>query len=191
MNVDDKKGRAVEHFLGSADSIEELRRAASPSRSSLFERVRTRGASLLNSRTTRRIATNVLASAGAWLLSYAAVETASSFGFDWTLQKLSQSIGLMLGALVGYRVGARATYVASMGLALATAAEYVMDVVAGQPAVRGMWPHLFLVAIGVLAAMGATSSGRTPPLATVFDEDQPAVDDGEGRLHNRHLQLLT
>lgn len=191
MNVDDKKGRAVEHFLGSADSIEELRRAASPSRSSLFERVRTRGASLLNSRTTRRIATNVLASAGAWLLSYAAVETASSFGFDWTLQKLSQSIGLMLGALVGYRVGARATYVASMGLALATAAEYVMDVVAGQPAVRGMWPHLFLVAIGVLAAIWTTSGGRTPPLSNVFDEEQPAVEDGDGRMRNRHLQLLT
>ena len=103
-----------------------------------------------------RIARNTAGLVIGWV-SVAGLAVADSIvGEPWLVHKLSDPVGLVIGAVIASRLRARAASVVLGGLAMAQAAEFLLDLSSGAPAIRGSAPHIALMIAGV----GGVAIGR-------------------------------
>ena len=91
------------------------------------------------------VGTGVVLVAGASVLND--VESA------WLVRKLLDPVALGLGAALAMRFKVRPLAILLGGLAVATGAEFLMDMWAGQPAIRGAEPHFGLMIAGVAGVL--------------------------------------
>jgi hypothetical protein len=78
----------------------------------------------------------------------------------WLVHKLSDPIGLALGAFIAAKLRARTATVLLGGLAVSQAAEFAMDLVTGAPAIHGFAAHVALIITGVAGvALGLRRPG--------------------------------
>jgi len=92
--------------------------------------------------TTRRawldaIGRNAVACAGSWISLSAFAAVQRLIQAPWLLHKLSDPVGLAIGAAIAVRLRARTAAVILGGLAVSQGAEFLMDVSGGAPAVQG------------------------------------------------------
>jgi hypothetical protein len=84
------------------------------------------------------------------------------------MRKLFDPVALGLGAAVAARFGVRPVALLLSGFAVATGAEFAMDLWTGQPAIRGVAPHVALLLAGLggvlLGARWFRSAPREAPL---------------------------
>jgi hypothetical protein len=106
-----------------------------------------------------------------WSAVAALAVTQGLVGAPWLVHKLTDPIGLAIGALVAARLRARTATILLCGLAVAQGAEFLMDLFSGEPAVRGFGAHTALMIAGVAAtALGRAALGR---------RTDPADHDGD------------
>jgi len=80
----------------------------------------------------------------------------------WLVHKLTDPVGLAIGAVVAARLRARTATVVLGGLAVSQAAEFLMDLVSGAPAIHGSGAHMALMIAGVAGvAVGRSLWGRS------------------------------
>jgi len=80
----------------------------------------------------------------------------------WLVHKLTDPIGLAIGAVVSARLRARTATVVLGGLAVSQGAEFLMDLFAGAPAIHGFSAHIALMIAGVAGvAVGRSIWGRS------------------------------
>lgn len=100
------------------------------------------------------VGTGVVLVAGAAVLN--PVESA------WLVRKLLDPVALGIGAALAMRFKARPLALLLGGLAVATGAEFLMDLWAGQPAIRGAEPHFGLMIAGVAGVLLGSLMRRSP-----------------------------
>ena len=100
------------------------------------------------------VGTGVILVAGASLLN--PVESA------WLVRKLLDPVALGLGAALAMRFKVRPLAILLGGLAVATGAEFLMDLWVGQPAIRGAAPHFGLMIAGVAGVLLGALLRRVP-----------------------------
>ncbi len=71
----------------------------------------------------------------------------------WLVRKLLDPIALGFGAALAIRFKERLLAIVLGGLAVATGAEFLMDMWVGQPAIRGAEPHFGLIIAGVAGVL--------------------------------------
>jgi hypothetical protein len=107
------------------------------------------------------------------------------------IHKLTDPIGLLVGAIVATRLRARTATVVLSGLVVSQGAEFLMDLLAGGPAIRGLYAHIGLIIAGIggVAASqlwrsrndrGASSTSGSEP-AQSSESAASSVDGGESR----------
>lgn len=98
---------------------------------------------------TQRLLRNVGAFAAGWT-SLAILAAADRFlSVPGLVHKLTDPIGLLVGAVVAMRLRARTATIVMGGLAVSQAAEFLMDFLAGSPAIHGFYAHIGLMIAGV------------------------------------------
>lgn len=100
------------------------------------------------------VGTGIVLVAGAAVLN--PVESA------WLVRKLLDPVALGIGAALAMRFKVRPLALVLGGLAVATGAEFLMDLWAGQPAIRGAEPHFGLMIAGVAGVWLGSLLRRTP-----------------------------
>lgn len=80
----------------------------------------------------------------------------------WLVRKLLDPVALGLGAALAMRFRVRPLAILLGGLAVATGAEFLMDLWAGQPAIRGAEPHFGLMIAGVAGVLLGSLLRRSP-----------------------------
>jgi hypothetical protein len=79
----------------------------------------------------------------------------------WLVHKVTDPVGLAIGAAVAARLRARTATVLLGGLAVSTGAEFLMDLFSGAPAIHGFGAHMALMIAGVAGvAVGRAAWGR-------------------------------
>jgi hypothetical protein len=108
--------------------------------------------------------TRLLGNVAAIAVASAAFATLMSIerllGAPGLLEKLSEPVGLCIGAAFAVRIRARTALVVLSGLALSQGAEFVMDAVGGTPAIHGAGAHLALMIAGVAGVWVGMTIGR-------------------------------
>jgi hypothetical protein len=123
----------------------------------------------------------VLRNLAAGVVGWAAFATLMSIerlmGVPGVLEKLSEPIGLGIGAMVAARLRARTALIVLSGLTLSQGAEFVLDAIAGTPTIRGAGAHLALMAAGVTGVwVGATLSRISGGSWARRESDRDAAD---------------
>ena len=67
----------------------------------------------------------------------------------WLVHKLTDPVGLALGAVIAVKVRARTGTAVLGGLAVSQATEYLLDFLSGAPAIHGLAPHVALMVAGI------------------------------------------
>ena len=80
----------------------------------------------------------------------------------WLVRKLLDPAALGLGAALAMRFKVRPLAILLGGLAVATGAEFLMDLWVGQPAIRGAAPHFGLMIAGVAGVLLGALLRRVP-----------------------------
>lgn len=80
----------------------------------------------------------------------------------WLVRKLLDPVALGIGAALALRFKVRPLALLLGGVAVAMGAEFLMDMWAGQPAIRGAEPHLSLMIAGVAGALLGSLLRRSP-----------------------------
>ena len=80
----------------------------------------------------------------------------------WLVRKLLDPVALGIGAALAMRFRVRPLAIVLGGLAVATGAEFLMDLWAGQPAIRGAEPHFGLMIAGVAGVLLGSLFRRLP-----------------------------
>ena len=90
-------------------------------------------------RWTHRVIRNLGALTGGWitLAGFAAIDRLLTL--PWLVHKLSDPVGLLVGAVLATKLRARTAAVIMGGLAISQGAEFLMDLLAGAPAVHGFY----------------------------------------------------
>jgi hypothetical protein len=96
-----------------------------------------------------RIARYAAALVGAGTLVVGGAMILNDSNADWLVRKLFDPLALGLGAALAMRFRARPFAMVLGGLAVATGAEFLMDMRAGEPAIRGAAPHFALLIAGI------------------------------------------
>ncbi|HWJ13912.1 MAG TPA: hypothetical protein VNS10_09230 [Gemmatimonadaceae bacterium] len=125
--------------------------------------------------------TRLLGNVAAIVVGSAAFATLISIerllGAPGLLEKLSEPVGLCIGASFALRIRARTALVVLSGLTLSQGAEFVMDVVGGTPAIHGVGAHLALMIAGVAGvSVGMTIGRRSGESASVHASDGDIAD---------------
>lgn len=81
----------------------------------------------------------------------------------WLVQKLTDPLGLALGALLAVRLRARTATILLGGLAVAQGAEFLMDLGGGVPAVHGFGAHIGLMIAGIAGVYASVRFRRGGP----------------------------
>ena len=110
--------------------------------------------------------TQVLCNVAAGVVGWAALGTlvgvATLMGAPGLSVKLSEPVGLAMGAILAARLRARTALIVLSGLTLSQGAEVLMDALAGKPAVHGAVAHVALMLTGVIGVwVGATLSRKS------------------------------
>jgi len=92
---------------------------------------------------------NALALATGWVAAFGLAAAERLAGAPWLVHKLSDPLGLAIGAAVALRLRARTANVVLVGLALSQTTEFLMDWFSGAPAVQGFGAHMALMTAGV------------------------------------------
>lgn len=66
-------------------------------------------------------------------------------GAPWLVHKLTDPVGMAIGAFIAFRLRARTATVVLGGLAVSQGAEFLMDLVSGAPAIHGFGAHMALM----------------------------------------------
>lgn len=132
-------------FEAALSEVHEARRAHPPTSSPWPRLARYAGAML---------GTGVMLVTGAAILND--VESA------WLVRKLLDPVALGVGAALALRFKVRPLALVLGGLAVATGAEFFMDLWAGRPAIRGAEPHFGLMIAGVAGVLLGSLLRRLP-----------------------------
>jgi hypothetical protein len=98
------------------------------------------------------------------------------FDAPWLVHKLTDPIGLAIGAVISARLRARTATVVLCGLAVALGAEFLMDLFSGTPAIRGFGAHMALMIAGVTGVVvGRALWGRSRPPAVIPRADSHGI----------------
>ena len=130
----------------------------------------------LSSSVTRPLSvrTRLLRNAGALASGWVALAGLSAinrlFAVPWLVHKLTDPVGLAVGAAIALKLRARTATAVLGGLAVSQTAEYLLDFVSGAPALHGFAPHMALMIAGIAGvAMGQyfwhKGSGGRPGLS--------------------------
>lgn len=122
------------------------------------------------------VARNVVGIAAGWAGAAMLAVMDRLLATPWLVHKLTDPIGLALGAFIAIKLEARVATVLVGGLAVSQTAEFLMDLMTGAPAVHGFGAHMGLMIAGVLGvALGSrilrASGGPTPPGSENVDVD--------------------
>jgi len=110
----------------------------------------------------------------------------------WLVHKLTDPIGLAIGAFVAARLRARAATVLLGGLAVSQGAEFLMDLFSGTPAIHGFGAHMALMIAGVAGvAVGRAAWGRRADPAVRGDDvgDKPQHSSPSDSSESRSVGL--
>lgn len=138
----------------------------------------------------RRTVRNLGAFAGGWAALAGLAAMDRLLAVPWLVHALTDPIGLFVGAIIATKLRARAAAVVMGGLAVAQAAEFIVDWIAGAPAVHGLYAHLALMVAGVAGVAvsqvwrsrgGRTDASSVPPAdAGAIPPTPDAQDTGPG-----------
>jgi hypothetical protein len=79
----------------------------------------------------------------------------------WLIHKLTDPVGLAIGAMVAARLRAGTAKIILGGLAVSQGTEFLMDLASGTPAIHGSGAHIALMIAGVAGvAIGGSLWGR-------------------------------
>ena len=102
----------------------------------------------------RRILEQLLRNAAALAVGWSSVAALAAsqalIAAPWLAHKLTDPIGLAIGAIVGSRLRARTSTIVLGGLAIAQGTEFLMDILSGAPAIHGAQAHFALMIAGVV-----------------------------------------
>jgi hypothetical protein len=99
----------------------------------------------------------------------------------WLVHKLADPVGLALGAVVAVRLKARAATILLGGLAVSQAAEFLMDLLTGAPAIHGSGAHFGLMIAGVVGVAVGARLLRAPTNQTPDALINVGIASPEGR----------
>lgn len=123
----------------------------------------------------------------------------------WLVHKLTDPVGMAIGALVAARLRARTATVLLGGLAVSQGAEFLMDLFSGAPSIHGFGAHMALMIAGVAGvAVGRFFWGRrsgpeddghdaresTRRAAPNASSDLQSVDSASSQPDTRFMELL-
>jgi hypothetical protein len=109
-----------------------------------------------------RLAPYVGAIVGTGIVVVAGASVLNSVESAWFVRKLLDPVALGLGAALAMRFNVRPLAMLFGGLAVATGAEFLMDLWVGQPAIRGAAPHFGLMIAGVAGVLLGARLRREP-----------------------------
>jgi hypothetical protein len=117
---------------------------------------------------------NCAALAGGWISVSTLALVVRLTGAPWLVHKLTDPIGLAIGALIAAKSKARPAAIVLAGLTVSQLAEFLMDLFAGAPTIHGFGAHMALMIAGVLGvALGhrllRPSSQARPPTANGYE----------------------
>jgi hypothetical protein len=143
---------------------------------------------------------NVASIAAGWLSVTLLATVVRVAAAPWLIHKLSDPVGLALGALIAAKLRARTATILLGGLAVSQAAEFVMDLMTGAPAIRGFGAHMALIIAGVAGAAlglrrpagGGGSSDTTdgPTSESVADAEVNSSRSRRGGLANTDKRCI-
>lgn len=103
--------------------------------------------------TPRRWANALLRNAGGVAVGWTSVAVLAAaqrfLAAPWLVHKLTDPVGLAIGAVISARLKARTATVVLGGLAVSQGAEFLMDLFSGAPAIHGFGAHTALMIAGV------------------------------------------
>jgi hypothetical protein len=112
-------------------------------------------------RWTERALRNAAGLAVGWSAVAALAVAQRLVAAPWLVHKLTDPIGLAIGAFVAARLRGRTATVLLGGLAVSQGAEFLMDLFSGAPAIHGFGGHMALMIAGVAGvAVGRAAWGR-------------------------------
>jgi hypothetical protein len=154
----------------------------------------------------------VLRNLAAFAGGYAALLTFSTFdrllAVPSLVHKLTDPVGLLVGVVVATKLRARTATILMGGLAVSQSVEFLMDLLAGAPAIRGFYPHIALMIAGVggVAASqiwrsrddqgtpssptSADAASVSPPASDADDPAPPGVGLTFAEADKRFIELL-
>jgi len=128
---------------------------------------------------------NAAAIATGWMSVSILAGVVRAAGAPWLIHKLTDPVGLALGALIAARLQARTATILLGGLAVSQAAEFAMDLLTGAPAIHGFGAHIGLMVAGIAGvALGFrlrhATAGSGPRDATHSGTtDVPRTEDAD------------
>ncbi|HTR79408.1 MAG TPA: hypothetical protein VMH39_14925 [Gemmatimonadaceae bacterium] len=108
----------------------------------------------------------------------------------WLIHKLTDPLGLAIGAVIAAKLRARTATILLGGLAVSQAAEFAMDLLTGAPSIQGGGAHMGLMVAGVAGvALGfrlrrparGSGPGDAPHLATSGVQTEDPADSSPSR----------
>lgn len=111
-----------------------------------------------------RVLRNAVGFAGGWLALSVFAAMDGLLGAPWLIHKLTDPLGVLVGAAIALKLRARVATVVMAGLTISQAVEFLLDLLTGTPAIHGRYPHigLMLVGIGGVAVSQWWRSRATP-----------------------------
>ena len=158
-------------------------------------------------RWTQRVIRNLGALTGGWitLAGFAAIDRL--LALPWLVHKLTDPVGLLVGTVIATKLRARAAAIVMGGLAISQGAEFLMDLLAGAPAIHGFYSHIALMVAGVggvaasqwwrsrggpadTSPFSPASSDAMPPATDTDSPDTRGVGLTNAEAAKRFVELL-
>ena len=135
-----------------------------------------------------RLLRNFAALASGWaaLLGLSAIDRL--FAVPWLVHKLTDPLGLAVGAAIAVKLRVRTATAVLGGLAVSQTAEYLLDFISGAPAIHGFAPHVAVMLAGIAGvAVGQHFSrrGSRHGPSTPFAEPPSSAKPDSGALELR------
>ena len=98
---------------------------------------------------SQRLLRNAGAFAGGWAALAALSAIDRLLAVPWLVHKLTDPVGLAVGAAIALKLRARTATAVLGGLTVSQFAEYLLDFISGAPAIHGLAPHIALMFAGI------------------------------------------
>jgi hypothetical protein len=116
----------------------------------------------LHGSATPALLRNAASLASGWLAVAVLASAQRLVAAPWLVHKLTDPIGLAVGAIIAARLRARTATIILGGLAVSQGAEFLMDLASGAPSIHGFGAHVALMIAGIAGvAIGTGFLGRT------------------------------
>ena len=111
-----------------------------------------------------RVLRNAAGFVGGWLALSVFAAIDRLFAAPWLIHKLTDPLGVLIGTAIAIKLRGRVATVVMAGLTISQGVEFLLDLLTGAPAIRGFYPHigLMLVGVGAVAASQWWRSRETP-----------------------------